>query len=203
MTIRCEQLDDLLLEGDAASMELAERHAGTCARCHEVLSDWNDLSTTAKSLHQTWESDLLLTRIKRQFRRSIVWRAAAAILLTAGIGATTWYAVRDSNRDAAFEQKILNIAAVDDVERAEKAYVDAIGRLESIAEPQLENADTQLMLSYKEKLMVLDDAIAEVQAGIEENRQNAHLRKQLLTMYSEKQRTLQTVVREGDHVSNQ
>ncbi|HVX30931.1 MAG TPA: hypothetical protein VHA53_10665, partial [Nitrolancea sp.] len=61
---------------------------------------------------------------------------------------------------------------------------------------------TPLMVSYKEKLMLLDDAIAECQQNIDNNRQNAQVRKQLLAMYSEKQRTLQDVLREGDHVSN-
>ena len=60
------------------------------------------------------------------------------------------------------------------------------------------------MVSYKEKLMMLDDAIAECQTAIDKNRQNAYLRTQLLTMYSEKQRTLQDVLREEkNHVSNQ
>ena len=59
------------------------------------------------------------------------------------------------------------------------------------------------MVSYREKLMLLDDAIKECQTNIERNRQNAHLRRQLLAIYSEKQRTLQDVLREDNHVSNQ
>jgi hypothetical protein len=51
--------------------------------------------------------------------------------------------------------------------------------------------------------MLLDDAIAECETVIQKNRNNAHLRKQLLTMYSEKQRTLQDVLREESHASNQ
>ena len=50
--------------------------------------------------------------------------------------------------------------------------------------------------------MLLDDAIAECQTNIDRNRQNAHLRRQLLTMYSEKQQTLQDVLREDSDVSN-
>jgi hypothetical protein len=58
------------------------------------------------------------------------------------------------------------------------------------------------MISYKEKLMLLDDAIAECEANIAQNRQNAHLRKQLLAMYSEKQQTLMDVLREDSDVSH-
>ena len=79
----------------------------------------------------------------------------------------------------------------------------AIERLEKTAGPELESPDTELMSNYKEKLMLLDDAIAECQTNVEQNRQNAHLRRQLLSMYSEKQRTLQAVMREGNHESNQ
>ena len=75
--------------------------------------------------------------------------------------------------------------------------------MEKSAEPKLEDPSTPLMVNYKEKLMLLDDAIAECQTNIDRNRQNAHLRKQLLAIYSEKQRTLQEVLREGNHASNQ
>ncbi|HEX6641671.1 MAG TPA: hypothetical protein VF215_11195, partial [Thermoanaerobaculia bacterium] len=73
---------------------------------------------------------------------------------------------------------------------------------EQLAEARLDEAQTPLMVSYKEKLMLLDDAIAECQANIEQNRQNAHLRKQLLAMYTDKQQTLMDVLREDNDVSN-
>ena len=205
MTIRCEQFDDLLMEGDSFSMQAAEAHAATCPSCREKLTEWNEISDTARSMKITWESDTLLPRIQRSMRRdrAPLMRIAAAAVITLSIGGTAWYAMRDTNRDMTFDQKILNVAAVDDVERAEQAYLDAIRRLEDVADPELAGAETPLMVSYREKLMLIDDAIAEVQANIDANRQNAHLRRQLLSMYSEKQRTLQAVVREGKHDSNQ
>jgi len=212
MTIRCEQLDDLLLEGDELSMQTAAAHAATCDRCLETLTAWNEMSATAKTLKASWSSDMLWPRIERALREeagaskrrsSRFLQVAAAALLTISIGATTFYAVRHTNRDAAFDQRILRVSAVEDVERAEAAYVSAIGKLEGVAETKLADAGTPVMVNYKEKLMLLDDAIAECKAGIAENRQNAHLRRELLAMYSEKQRTLQAVVREGDHDSNQ
>jgi hypothetical protein len=205
MTIRCEQLDDLLLDGSEFAMATAAKHAESCEGCREILAEWNEISDTAKSMKVSWESDLLWPRIRRAMRRDMspLLRMAAAAMITVTIGATAWYAMRDTNRDMTFDQKILNVAAVDEVERAEQAYLDAIDRLEKVAEPELEDADTALMANYKEKLMLLDDAIAECQTNIEQNRQNAHLRRQLLSMYSEKQRTLQAVVREGTHVTNE
>jgi hypothetical protein len=104
--------------------------------------------------------------------------------------------------DADFDQDILRMSAVDEAEKAQRDYERAIGNLSKLAEVKLEETESPLMVSYKEKLMLLDDAIAECQTNIDNNRQNAHLRKQLLSMYSEKQQTLREVLREENHVSN-
>jgi hypothetical protein len=206
MTTQCNQIDDLLLEGH---LEEAGRHAATCDTCRETLAAWNEIGDTARSLHTEWQSDLLWPRIDRELaadRRSRFFsrltRVAAALVLTAGIGGGTWYGVH-AHRRAEFDRAILRVSALDQVERAERAHVEAIAQLERVAEPKLEASQSPLMISYKEKLMVLDDAIAECQTNIDRNRQNAHLRKQLLAIYSEKQKTLQDVLREGDHASNQ
>jgi hypothetical protein len=211
MTINCNQLDDLLLEGDRFSLEVAARHAQSCDTCMQKLADWNEISSTARDLHATWNSDLLWPRIERTIRairserrstRTRVWQIAAALLLLAALGATVWIAQRRMHA-AEFDEAILKASAVDEVERAEKAHITAINHLETLASAKLDQASTPLMVSYKEKLMMLDDAIAECQTAIDKNRQNAYLRTQLLTMYSEKQRTLRDVLREdNDHVSN-
>ena len=87
--------------------------------------------------------------------------------------------------------------AVDDqaeVERTEAAYERAIDKLDARARPQLENSSAPLMANYREKLLVLDSAIADLksQAGI--NPSNGHLRRQLLAMYQEKQDTLEELL---------
>jgi hypothetical protein len=212
MTINCDRIDDLLFEGDDASLALAEAHAAHCPSCGPKLADWNDITATAQAMHERWENATLWPRIKRSIvedRRPRLsfetWRIAAAIVVMIAIGASVWYALRvRSSRDKAFDQAIIRVNALDDVERAEKAHVAAIDKLEKVAGPRLEEPQTPLLVSYKEKLMLLDDAIAECQSNIDNNQQNAHLRKQLLTMYTEKQRTLQDVLREGEgnHASN-
>lgn len=209
MTITCERIDDLLFEGDAESLALAEKHAAQCRSCREKLDAWNDISATAQSMHVTWQNDMLWPRIQRSWsdgrpRLSSSWmRIAAAIVVTIGLGATVWFTAHVRTSHDKFDQAIIRATALDDVERAEKAHVDAINKLEKLAGPKLDEPQTPILVSYKEKLMLLDDAIAECQSGIERNRNNAHLRKQLLSMYSEKQRTLQDVLREESHVSNQ
>ncbi len=207
--ITCEEFDALLLEADEASMAAAARHAHDCAACRERLDDWNDLSATAKSLHATWRNDMLWPRIDRALRnetrpaQSRFWQIAAAAVLTIGIGGGTWFTVHERSEQRAFDQAILRDQALQKVEEAERAHVAAINDLEKVASPKLDDPATPLLVSYKEKLMLLDDAIAECETVIQQNRNNAHLRKQLLAMYSEKQRTLQDVLREESHVTNQ
>lgn len=208
MNVTCQQLDDLLFDGTPLAMETAARHAGECAGCAETLAGWNELSDVARSMQTTWQNDLLWPRIERSLHAEKKrgagfrwWQLAAALLLTVSLGATTWYALTLRSHEAAFDKDILRVTALDDVERAERAHVAAIAQLEKVAESRLENAASPLMVSYKEKLMLLDDAIAECEANIDGNRQNAHLRKQLLAMYSEKQQTLREVLREDSDVS--
>jgi len=209
MTITCTQLDDLLFDGSPIAMETAARHAAECDACAQKLAEWNEIGDTAKSLHETWQNDLLWLRIERSLREekkrrpvTRIWQYAAAILLTIGLGGTMWFALREQNAEANFDARILRVDAMDEVERAERAHEQAIARLQRQADPKLEQSESPLMVSYKEKLMLLDDAIAECQSNIDSNRQNAHLRTQLLAMYSDKQQTLEDVLREDTHVSN-
>jgi hypothetical protein len=211
MNIQCSELDDLLFDASPLAMETAARHAERCADCAEKLAAWNDIGHTARSMRNTWDNELLWPRIERALknerkqqhsRTRRVWQYAAGFILTIGLGGTTFYTLRVQNHDAAFDRDIIRVSAMDEVERAERTHVQAIERLEQIAEGRLDDAQTPLMVSYKEKLMLLDDAIAECQANIDQNRQNAHLRKQLLAMYSDKQQTLMDVLREDTDVSN-
>ena len=210
-TITCNQLDDLLFDASPLAMETAARHAESCAECAEKLAAWNEIEETARSMRETWQSDLLWPRIERALKNERrqrpprvkwLWQIAAGLLLTVGLGGTVFYAVRAQSHDAAFDRDILRLTALDEVERAEQSHLEAIKQLERVAEQKLDDAQTPLMVSYKEKLMLLDDAIAECQANIEQNRQNAHLRKQLLSMYTDKQQTLMDVLREDNDVSN-
>ena len=205
-----DHIDDLLLEGDEASMRAAGEHAAGCAECAATLAAWNEISGTARSLRATWQSDMLWPRIERALReerrgrsRPQFWQIAAAIALTISLGAGVWRVVHVRSEEAAFDRAILRRSALDQAEQAEKAHLQAINELEKLAEPKLEEPESPLMGSYKEKLALLDDAIADCETNIARNRQNAHLRRQLLAMYSEKQKTLQDVLREDSNVGKQ
>lgn len=206
MKIQCSQLDNLLMEGDAYSMQLASEHARECAECAPKLAAWNDISNTAQGMQAAWKNDMLWPRIERSLKNekregiSWVWQVAAALMLFAGLGALLWKVNQLSNMDKVL---IKNDALVQ-VDQAESQHVEAIKRLEKLTDEKLDDPSTPILVSYKEKLMLLDDAIAECQTAIDQNRANAHLRKQLLAIYTEKQRTLQDVLREENNsVSHQ
>jgi len=169
-------------------------------------NEHDEISAVARTLHATWSSDSLLPRIQRaidaerRHQRFQMWQLAAAVTILVALAAIGLYAQRRVREDA-FNQAILQRNALEQVERAERDHVAAIDHLEKLAGPTLERSESPLMVSYKEKLMLLDDAIAECQAGIRVNHQNAQLRRQLLSIYSEKQRTLQDVLREEAHES--
>jgi len=96
------------------------------------------------------------------------------------------------------QQRLLTEQALRDVETAEVEYMNKIDRLAQIAGPKLQQSNSALMASYREKLIVLDAAIADLRANVEQNRFNANLRSELLNMYQEKQRTLQAVMSDGE-----
>ena len=207
MKIHCTEFDNLLLEGDAYSMDIAERHAATCAACAESLASWKEISSTARGMQTTWQNDMLWPRIERAIKqekkRMPAWTTIAAsfaIFALLGVLAWTAHVKVKANR---WENRIANTTAIDRAREAEQQHRQAIAALEAQAEEKLEDPATPLLVSYKEKLMLLDDAIAQCETAIQQNRRNAHLRKQLMAMYSEKQHTLEEVLREETNASNQ
>ena len=74
--------------------------------------------------------------------------------------------------------------------------MQSIEKLAVLAQPKLSKANTPLLANYREKLLVLDAAIADCRRQTEGNKYNAHLRRELTAMYQEKQRTLEEVLRE-------
>jgi hypothetical protein len=131
------------------------------------------------------------------------WLPAAAMAALFGIAAAGLLVFRNSGgRDPLVahwettKDPILADSAANEVEEAEKTYVESIERLSRLAEPRLLAASTPLALNYREKLAVLDTAIGDLRASIEQNRYNTHLRRELLAAYREKQKTLQELMKE-------
>lgn len=132
---------------------------------------------------------------RSRWARALAVAASVAFLVALGAMAATIMNRRGER--ARFEQWVLQEAALRQVEDAERAHMASIDQLEKLVTPRLEQSSSPLAMSYREKLMLLDQAIAECEAEIEGNRMNAQVRRQLLAMYGEKQRTLQRVTQEN------
>jgi len=224
MKLECKDLDYALREGSPELMEALAAHAEACPSCREDYGRWNEMSGAARALHKHWDSPNLWPRIHQALAeesqrtpqgarwapRGILqflsenWQAAAAgaavVLLTVSVA---WVFMRNSQppvaqklrTDQDAEKRLLTEKALHDIETNEAAYVQSIEKLSKLVEPKIEKSASPLLVSYREKLMLIDAAIVECRANIERNRFNAHLRRELISVYQEKQRTLEDVVR--------
>ncbi len=85
---------------------------------------------------------------------------------------------------------------------SEQAYLRSIQKLSGLAQPPAPTEESVLLASYGEKLQLLDAAISDCRAHIQLNRFNTHLRRELLSIYQEKQNTLQELLKEKNYVRN-
>jgi len=213
----CREFEKALARGEEAVAAL-EAHAGECADCRDALRLWNEIPEAARSLRKSWESPRLFPGVARAIaaekartkepspapRRRFVWvpaAAAAALFVLSMIGLYV-FKPGESARDplstlAASRQPLMTEKTLADVETAESRYIESIENLAALAKPRLESPATPLLVNYREKLQLLDSAIAELKGQIEQNRFNTHLRRELIAMYQEKQRTLQDLMKEA------
>jgi hypothetical protein len=213
-------LENALRGGDPSLTAAIEIHARACADCARELAQWRKMSEAAPGLARAWDSPDLLPRIRQAIaeesqrthaleseteRPSSRWGwvpaasiAALFVLATAGLLVFRNSGGRDplSSHWRTTKDPLLTEHAIDDVEAAEKAYLASIENLSRLAEPKLAGASSPILVNYREKLDVLDSAIAELKASIDQNRWNTHLRRELLAVYQEKQRTLQSLMKE-------
>lgn len=178
-----------------------------------------ELSAAARTLHREWDSPDLWPAIaakiraaeptaasvaRHPHRSSLMWAAAALFVVAT---TATLLIVRDRvSRDAAqapvsSADRLLSEEALSALEGAEARYIAAIEALAAKAAPAVNVPATPLAASLRERLLVIDEAIADCRAEIERNRFNAHLRRQLLSIYQEKRRTLEQILELEQHVS--
>ncbi|HEX9303830.1 MAG TPA: hypothetical protein VGA31_05210 [Thermoanaerobaculia bacterium] len=220
MSAACRRLDAALESLDSKAIGQARPHADSCTRCRERLRVFQEISTAASGLKKSWDSPELWPKIRESLAREALaptassrpvprnapawpaWlpiAAIAALFIVSFVGLQVFrpslgdrqiFGVRSLPKDP-----LLTDAALKAVEESETQYIRSIEKLSKIAQPRLEAADTPLLVSYREKLQLLDGAIAELSGQIEQNRYNTHLRRQLLGIYAEKQQTLRDVMK--------
>jgi len=179
-----------------------------------------ELTEAARSLHREWDSPQLwpdiaqeIQAIERAERRARVIRhtwlglaAAAAIILAVSASLVvdrdrSTRVPRSSAPVVGTNPRLLSDDALSAVERAEAEYVAAIETLARKADAQAQASGSPVLAHLRERLLVIDTAIADCREEIERNRFNAHLRRQLLSMYQEKRRTLEQILEQEQHAS--
>jgi hypothetical protein len=216
MKASCRDFEKALSGDDPVLAAAFEVHALGCAACGAELSQWRQISEAAPSLRRAWDSPDLLPRIRQAFAEEstrevetpragarLAWLPAASIaalflIATAGL----WVFRNSGGREPLSDHwrttkaPLLTDKAIEEVDAAENVYIASIENLSRLAEPRLAAATSPVLLNYREKLEVLDGAIAELKSSIDQNRGNTHLRRELLAVYGEKQRTLQNLMKE-------
>ena len=205
--MNCERFDAFVFSDNATSLAEIEQHVQSCSECRGRLSEWQTLSRVALELHESWESPELWNRIETAIREERTaaktpvwtlfaqWAAVALIVISLGVTIARTIGPGRANDDRSrVEEWILRESAIAEVEKAERAHIKSIERLSKLVSGQVQEPATPLEVSYREKLLLLDEAILECQAEIERNRYNAHLRRQLLSVYDEKDKTLRQML---------
>ena len=216
MNVTCKDRDRIFEDGSPAEWAAVEEHAASCPQCAEEVRAWKSLSVAAKELRDYSDSPLLWPRIERALSAdaarnaqgaghrswfsflpafSLAWQMALVgaflLVLTISVGRLVIIHRQPPQNS---DKSLLQSSALKEVENTEMAYEKAIDKLAAETKPQLENPAMPLLANYREKLLVLDSAIADLRAQAGLNPSNAQLRYQLLAMYQEKQRTLEEVL---------
>jgi hypothetical protein len=202
MIFQCGDLERALRTPEL--MPDARAHAERCEECGLQLSLWAEISRAAPQLHQEWESPDLWPRIRialdseprRAARggRPFQWALALAAMIVLGVVLST-----PRNTVQSASRELLTGAALADVQQAEEAYAKSIANLSAVAGPQLERSSSPLAAAYREKLLMLDSAIAEMKSTAAQNPYNAYLRTELASLYGEKKKTLQGWMNDAKH----
>jgi hypothetical protein len=201
MSFQCSDLDEALRAAELPPE--AKGHAVGCGHCRERIELWSEISEVAPHLHEEWDSPALWPKIQSELEANTkrrpffpVWKlafaTAAALLLTVAL--FRWW---PASQPEVVPQNgpFLTAETLDEVQKAEAAYLQAIEKLSTAADSTLETASTPLAAMYREKLILLDSAIADLKAGVESNRYNVYLQTQLASLYQEKQKTLEEWLR--------
>jgi hypothetical protein len=219
MNVDCREFEKLLSEGISELPEAAAGHLRECRGCAEEWQAWQEVAQAAPALRKTWESPELWPRIRESlaaevkkqerwrwwrggaFRQwGLQWQAATAVIFLVLSGLGGWMMLRPGRQASVDgDRRLLTERTLDETERNEAAYLKSIDKLSQLAAPKVQHAESPILASYREKLLLIDSAIGELRNQVERNRFNAHLRRELLLIYQEKQRTLEEVLKDGAH----
>ncbi len=227
MRFECGDLERALAVPDL--MPEAREHLKTCAACRREYRLWTDISTTARELHEEWETPELwpnvrgaieaeqkaqrkkdrfkLSFFRAEFERNRrMWSVAAGLAATAVVAGVLLLAplikhaapgsggVPNAVARGAGDATFLTENTLAEVERNEAAYRKSIDQLAALAQPEIAKAANEMTVNYRERLLLLDSAISETRANLEQNRYSVELQKELADLYHQKQKALEELL---------
>ncbi len=212
MKFECGDLERALAVSDL--MPEAREHLKTCAECRREYRLWTEISSSARELHQEWDSADLWPKIReaiqaepkparRWWKESKIWALAAVLAVAVLIPLRFWHApvqpqaspaAQTASKPSHTGQDFLTDQALREVEKNEAAYRQSIDKLSRLAQPKLATAASPNVVNAREKLLLLDSAIADTRANVASNRFNVQLQTTLADLYREKQQTLQELL---------
>jgi hypothetical protein len=210
MKFECGDLERALAVTEL--MPEAREHLKTCAECRREYRLWTEISSGARELHEEWESADLWPKIRRAieaepkpsrpwWKEKKIWALAAVIVLAVLLPLRFWHGTGQQAQPTAQtanssprDQDFLTDQALREVEKNEAAYRKSIEKLSRLAQPKLAAAASPRVVDAREKLMLLDSAIADTRSNVASNRFNVHLQTTLADLYREKQQTLEELL---------
>jgi hypothetical protein len=206
MKFECGDLERALANSDL--FPEAREHLKTCAVCRREYRLWNDISSVARELHEEWDTPALWPTIRQAieaerkperiwWKQWKTWAAAAALAIAIVVPVGLWrhsVATAPAARTQSSTPDFLTERALREVEKSEAAYRQSIARLSQLAAPKLSEPSSPEVANEKERLALLDSAIAETRASVASNRFNIRLQTALADLYRQKQETLRDLL---------
>lgn len=206
MKFECGDLDRAMANSDL--LPEAREHFKTCAACRREYRLWNEISTTARELHEEWDTPALWPAIRETlqaerkpevfwWKQWKTWAIAAALAIAIAVPLRLWrhsVAATPTAQTSSTTPDFLTEQALREVETSEAAYRRSIERLSQLAAPKLAAASSPAVVNEKERLSLLDSAIAETRANVASNRFNIRLQTALADLYRQKQETLHEIL---------
>jgi hypothetical protein len=184
-------------------------HLEQCDACREALALDHLLEEEARKLPAPETAPYLWTRIEGELKdeikkrrhaslsdififivsptRYLAYKVAAVALI--GIGLSYFFLFRPSDMPRE-PRHLLTSTALARIEALEREYEQAIIELEKITLPILAEADSDLLLLYRDRLETIDAQIARCKEALEHNTADAHIQRYLLAAYQDKKETL-------------
>ena len=175
-----------------------QAHLKDCSVCRERLRQDERLMELAAGLKRPAEPPFLWERVEaglraeqqRARRRTWLYRAAAVLVVSLGLGAL----VQQQRGAPEPATGLYTAEALEKVREREREYAAAIEELEQIAGERMQRMDPELALLYRDKIATIDTQIDRCLQALHGNPANTHIRRYLLLALRDKRETLEEIV---------